>query len=110
MTEAAVQRRVKALWRSLGGWVACDSSQGYRPGGRRHATTRITLGFPDLVLMHPGRELVLFREVKRPGGKLTEYQRTWLERARACGADVGVWDSVESACEDLRRYGWEGSA
>lgn len=50
--EADVQRDVKALLQMYGFNVS-DLSQGYRPGGRRHATTRQTPGIPDMWVTRP---------------------------------------------------------
>jgi hypothetical protein len=46
-------------------------------------------GFPDLVIV--GRGGVLFRELKTAKGRLTDAQRTWLDRLSAAGADADVW-------------------
>ena len=61
--EADFQQRVTDLADAHGwDWQHCRQPQEDRPG------------FPDLVLWHPGRGLVLFRELKRDGGKLTHAQ------------------------------------
>jgi hypothetical protein len=48
-------------------------------------------GWPDLVLWHPRRNRMMFRELKTDKGKLTKAQVDTLEELRACGADTGVW-------------------
>ena len=60
-------------------WQHCRLPQKDRPG------------FPDLVLWHPGRGLVLFRELKRDGEKLTSHQWSRIGALNAAGADVSVW-------------------
>lgn len=47
MNEDVVQRSVVKLYQAYGGQVY-NLSQGYRPGPRRHATTRQSEGLPDL--------------------------------------------------------------
>jgi hypothetical protein len=50
--ESEVQKAIKGLlhsWR----FRVTDTSQGYRPGGGRHGTTRITRGTPDLYVTRP---------------------------------------------------------
>lgn len=48
-------------------------------------------GFPDLVLVHPQRRLVLFRELKAGRGVISDRQADWINDLRAAGADAGVW-------------------
>lgn len=48
-------------------------------------------GFPDLVLVHPGRKLVLFRELKSAKGRTSDAQVNWINDLRAAGADVDEW-------------------
>jgi len=45
--EGEVQTIVSKILKSHS-FSVTDTSQGYRPGGARHGTTRITLGTPDL--------------------------------------------------------------
>ena len=44
--------------------------------------------FPDLVLV---RDRVLYREIKRYGGKVSPGQQVALEQLRRAGADAEVW-------------------
>lgn len=59
--------------------------------GWRHYHTfdsrRSTHGFPDLVLV---RDRVLYLELKREKGRLTDEQIDWLRRLRAAGAEAYV--------------------
>ena len=48
-------------------------------------------GFPDLVLVHPQRRLVLFRELKSGRGVVDDKQERWILDLRAAGADADVW-------------------
>jgi hypothetical protein len=91
ITEAQVQEKIKSFWRSIGGFVN-DYSQGYRPGGRHHGSTRQTEGVADLLLQHEGRGVALFWETKRPGQEqsgLTDAQRAFERRNEACGIPSG---------------------
>lgn len=64
MKEAAVQISVRILYESYGGeWY--NLSQGYRPGGPRHGTTRQTKGLPDLWVFFPRAGFRLWHETKR---------------------------------------------
>lgn len=56
-----------------------------------HDSRRSPAGFPDLVLWHPTRQLVKFRELKRQRENLRRDQARVLAELAASGADVGVW-------------------
>lgn len=45
--ESDVQKAIKRIL-EVSKFTVIDTSQGFRPGGKRHGTTRITLGTPDL--------------------------------------------------------------
>lgn len=60
---------------------------------------RSEYGFPDLVLVKTGCRL-LFLEVKRENGKLTNAQREWMHRLQSAGVLARVvrpsdWKAVE---------------
>ncbi len=63
MNETHVQGVSKKLWGRIGAKIY-DLSQGYRPGGKRHATTRQTPGIPDLWIFVPNLNVGLWMEVK----------------------------------------------
>lgn len=67
-----VRRSVKG---ESGGWVTATS----------------VVGWPDLVLWHPKRGRILYRELKSATGKLTADQQRVLLSLRDAGADVDVW-------------------
>jgi hypothetical protein len=74
MRETDVQRAVVGFYRQVGG-VVYDLAQGYRPGGRRHGTTRQTKGLPDLWVFFPHLGLVLWHEVKAVPRSVPEERR-----------------------------------
>lgn len=49
-------------------------------------------GWPDLVLV---RDRILFRELKRDGGKLSPEQLQWLLDLEAAGQDARVWTPAD---------------
>jgi hypothetical protein len=65
----------------LGGWLRYHT----------HDSRRSPHGFPDEVLVHPGRGLVLFRELKTANGKLGPEQTRWLDALTAAGANAELW-------------------
>lgn len=77
-SEASFQRQVVAL-ATLYGW------RWYHVPDSR----RCVAGFPDLVLVR--RPHVIFAELKRENGRVTEDQQDWLDELRACGQSVFVW-------------------
>jgi len=84
MTEARFQSVVVAAAKREG-WLVYHTkySLGSSPG------------YPDLHLVHPGRGLSMFRELKTETGKLSEHQQKWIEALRAAGADVDVWRPLD---------------
>jgi hypothetical protein len=112
-SERDVQKSVVGAYEAVGCIVA-NFSQGYRPGGRRHGTTRQTKGIPDLYVFPPlsvtyarhgsrdGRPW--WHEVKHPGGDQSPEQVTWQRRCedRAVGYVLG---GVDEALAYLWRIG-----
>lgn len=77
-SEADWQRQVLQLahtlgWRHFHPWRSDNSPSGW----------------PDLVLLR--RPRVLFVELKRESGKVSEAQQQWLDDLAACGQSVYVW-------------------
>ena len=77
LTEKEWSAQVYELARTLG-WTRYHT---YR-------SERSQPGFPDEVLV---RDRVIFAELKRETGKLTDAQRDWLEKLGRAGAEVYVW-------------------
>lgn len=92
MTEAEFQDALVDLAR-LYGWrvahfAAARTAHGWRTPARYDAK-----GFPDLVLVHPVRRLIIFAEIKGRDGKTTTDQDGWLAAlamASKCTTDVRV--------------------
>jgi hypothetical protein len=58
---------------------------------RTWISIRSPSGFPDLILVKPGRKLIL-AELKSERGRLTEAQEVWLKLLRQVpGIEVHVW-------------------
>ena len=84
----------------------CVENLAVRAGWRCYHTydsRRSQPGFPDLVLVHAGRGLLLFRELKTQTGKLTPAQRHWLADLKAAGSDVAVWRPLDWHTDVIRR-------
>jgi hypothetical protein len=101
--EEEVWRGVRDVLTPLG-WELHHFEQGYRldrcPScqhelGRRHATTRVPKGTPDVYVV--GHGFSFWIELKRPGGAVKEEQHTWHESVRAHGVRVYVIRSALAA-------------
>lgn len=77
VSEQAWMRQVIDAARLLG-WTAYHT----------YDSRRSTQGFPDLVLV---RDRVIFAELKVAGGRVSHYQRRWLELLRRAGAETYIW-------------------
>ena len=68
MKEVTLQNKVIKLARERGYWV-------YHTPDSRRVTSK---GFPDLVLLHPGTQRLIFAELKSDKGRATPEQKEWL--------------------------------
>ena len=78
MTEEEWLQQVRELAR-LKGWLNYHT----------RSSRRSDPGFPDLVLVRGDR--LIFAELKREKGRLTESQRTWLEALQQTIGEVFTW-------------------
>jgi len=77
-TEAELQEAVRSA-ALMGGWRFYHT----------HDSRRSPAGFPDLVLLHPKRRLLLFVELKSATGRLSLDQADWLDCLGEIGQDCG---------------------
>lgn len=75
------------------GWMRYHAPDNipYETRAGRKRIQNIKRGWLDIVLAHPARGLLLFRELKTNTGKVTPDQQKWLDVLAARGLDVGVW-------------------
>src|SRR6185312_11840898 len=59
----------------------------------------VTAGVPDVIAIKGGRAHCL--ELKAPGGRLTDAQKTVHDALRAAGASVAVADNIDTALRQL---------
>ena len=91
--ERDFQRQVLQL-AEMCGWKSAHFRPAMNAKGQwRTAVAGQGKGFPDLVLVRPGR--VLFVELKSRTGKLSLDQVAWIDSLRAAGADVRVWQPAD---------------
>lgn len=114
VTEADVMREVLAWLRLRRIWhCRINSGAAQGEGGRRYVrfyeawwpglSDPVHAGHPDLMLLFAG--FVAYVELKRPGGRLSEYQAAWLGAARAAGAVCCVVTSSQELEAHLRAEG-----
>lgn len=80
MSESVFQSKVISMAKSLG-WEHYHT----------HDSRRSVAGFPDLVLVHPQKGWIIYRELKTETGRVSQAQWHWISMLRACRQDVDVW-------------------
>lgn len=80
MLEKDWQRQVRELAQTLG----------YRRAYHTFDSRKSDTGFPDLVLVSPQRRRVVFLELKREKGRLSERQAEWVRALHTAGAEIYV--------------------
>lgn len=73
------------------GWKLAHFRPCQTKHGWRTAVSYDGKGFPDLMLLHPERQVLMFREIKTKHEKLTPEQAEWGAWLMAAGQDWGVW-------------------
>jgi hypothetical protein len=81
ISERAFQSQIIDLFR-LYGWETFSL-----PDSRRVTSS----GYPDLTLMHPESNWLVFAELKIDGGKISKRQRVWLDGLIDAGQNVYEW-------------------
>lgn len=89
MKEREFQDQVIAL-AILYGWKVHHVRPGMTANGRWMTHVQGHSGFPDLVLAHETRGLII-AELKAEHGRLDPAQHDWLHTLNAAGAEVYVW-------------------
>lgn len=85
ITEREWQNQVHRLALGLG-WKYYHAPDNRPVNGR---IQKVIAGFPDLVLVKGNR--LIFAELKRELGVVSEAQDVWLDALRATGAECYIW-------------------
>lgn len=91
ITEASFQNQVVDLARTLG-WRIMHTRPAQVRSGRWVTPLTGDPGFPDLVLARPNLGDLIFAELKRPGGRVSDHQRVWLDCLLRTGAEAYLWE------------------
>jgi hypothetical protein len=106
ISEATLQLQIIEVAHLFGYRVAH-----FRPAktskGWRTAVAADGAGFPDLVLVNPIQQRVIWAELKSESGIVSLDQQAWLDALVAAGEEVYTWRprDFDEAVEILRRLG-----
>lgn len=93
VTEAQLSDSI-AYVAKLYGWTVAHFRPARTAASWATAVAYDGKGFPDLVLVHPLRKLVVFAELKSDTGKLAPEQIRWADDLVLAGAEHHVWRPV----------------
>lgn len=104
LTGSDLQRQITDLAKLLGWqWVHFRPAQTNR-GWRTPVEGPLGHGWPDLVLVHPGRRRLLFVEVKRELGDDLTYEQEFVHgQLLAAGQEVRVWRPSDMTSGRIQR-------
>lgn len=88
ITEAAWQATIVAAAHATG-WLVNHTRRSIGAKGKWVTATSVT-GWPDLELAHP-KHGIIYAELKRENGYLTDAQAVVLDKLRQAGGRVFVW-------------------
>jgi VRR-NUC domain len=86
VTESELQAAIIDVAR-VGGWLVNHQRPAQTRSGRWITATQGDTGFPDLVLVHDRRRLVVFAELKAQRGRPSPFQQVWLHALDEIGSD-----------------------
>lgn len=95
-SEASFTRAVLA-YAHLHGWRCAHFRPARTERGWRTAVSGDGVGFPDLIMVHPGRGRVVAAELKVGANKPTPSQRDWLSAFGAAGVSAYLWTPADWA-------------
>jgi len=91
VTGGEMQKAIIDLGRTCGWRIAHFRAMQDRHGVWRTPVAADGAGFPDLVLLHPKRDGVVWREIKGPYESVRPDQEAWGEALLASGEDWAIW-------------------
>jgi len=90
VTEKAFTAQVIQLAR-LYGWLVAHFRPAMTAHGWRTAVQGDGAGFPDLLLVHPKRGLIVAAELKVGKNRMTEEQTRWIGAFAVAGVQAYTW-------------------
>ncbi len=91
ITEADFQQQVIDL-AHFHGWKVAHFRPAKTEKGWRTAVAADGKGFPDLVLVHPGKKKIIYAELKgQPSSPISIDQEEWLIALYNAGAEAHIW-------------------
>lgn len=92
MSEEQLLANIKTL-AALTGW------RFYHTHDSQHSAA----GFPDVVLLSARQRRLIYAELKRESGRLSQAQEYWVGDLRALGCEVAVWRPRHWFDDTIRR-------
>lgn len=104
ITEASFQSQVMHIAR-MHGWRLMHTRPAQVRSGKWITPVSGDQGFPDLVLCRPRLGDLIFAELKRPGGRVSDSQKVWLDALIRSGAEAYIWEpkNLKQITERLSR-------
>lgn len=111
--ERTIQRDIIRALRQLGFIVKHTANEGRLDGDEKARMLQgvarkrdgLIRGWPDLEVL-PGRSLVGFVEVKRPGGYLSDAQLACIAMLERKGYPCAAVCTVDDALKAIKEWGW----
>ena len=103
MLEKDFAKQVESIF-NVFGWHWKHDLPAQRQSGRWATALSGSKGFPDYIAVRGDR--IVCAELKAPKGRLTEYQKEWIDLLEATGkVEVYVWypNDLEKIANILRR-------
>jgi hypothetical protein len=95
MLEKDLQAVVMQLARLLGWKCAHFRPLQTKRFGWRTPVSGDATGWPDLVMVHPIKQHVLWRELKAKSGRVRPEQEAWTAWLLAAGQDYAIWTPAD---------------
>ena len=87
-----------------GGWLVHAERPALTQSGRWATNVQGDTGWPDLVLVHPERGMLLVELKRKPSGRVQPNQQRWHDTLAAAGHPVAVWwvpEELDARCAEL---------
>lgn len=78
-------------WAKRWGWMVNHPRPAMVRAGKFITPQQGHVGYPDLTLVHEGRKIAVFAELKQGRNKLSPEQVAWREAMLAAGLDHRIW-------------------
>ena len=102
MTEHDLMKKIQLTLSEMGYAPFRTNVGKVKMADGRFFDTGLPKGFSDIFCVQPGTGRAVFIEVKKPGGRVSDEQRRFIEVMKGYGAIAGVCYSVDEAVKLCR--------